>query len=122
MCGICGIVGPGDYRADMSSMLELIRHRGPDGGGLLQDGPACLGMRRLSIIDIEGGQQPMTTEDGQVVLVFNGEIYNYVELRDELRQRGHAFTSNSDTEVLLRAYLEFGTACVEHLRGMFAFA
>jgi asparagine synthase (glutamine-hydrolysing) len=103
-------------------MLDMIRHRGPDGGGSIQDGPACVGMRRLSIIDVEGGQQPMATEDGQVVIVFNGEIYNYVELRDLLQQRGHTFTTHSDTEVLLRAYLEFGTACVDHLRGMFAFA
>jgi asparagine synthase (glutamine-hydrolysing) len=122
MCGICGVVGPGDHRDEMTSMLEIIRHRGPDGGGSVQDGPACVGMRRLSIIDVEGGQQPMATENGQVVIVFNGEIYNYLELRDELQQRGHSFTTHSDTEVLLRAYLEFGTACVDHLRGMFAFA
>jgi asparagine synthase (glutamine-hydrolysing) len=122
MCGIGGVVGPGDHRDEVASMLEMIRHRGPDGGGCVQDGPACVGMRRLSIIDVEGGQQPMATEDGRVVIVFNGEIYNYVELRDALQLRGHAFTTHSDTEVLLRAYLEFGTACVDHLRGMFAFA
>lgn len=122
MCGISGIVGAGDWRTDVGAMLGRMHHRGPDGGGVWQEDGACLGMRRLSIIDLAGGDQPMLSDDGQVALVFNGEIYNYLELRASLAARGHQFRRMSDTEALLHAYLEYGTDCVDHLRGMFAFA
>lgn len=122
MCGIAGIVGGGDHQAEMVRVLELLRHRGPDDGGQWSDGAACLGMRRLSIIDLATGDQPMLDETAGLCLVFNGEIYNYIELRDALRARGHRFRTSSDTEVLLRAYVEHGPDCLEHLRGMFAFA
>lgn len=122
MCGIAGIIGGGGHRAEMARMLEVLRHRGPDAGGLWSDDAACLGMRRLSIIDLATGDQPMLGRAADVCLVFNGEIYNYLELRDALRARGHRFRTASDTEVLLRTYLEHGPDCLGHLRGMFAFA
>ncbi|HET7037832.1 MAG TPA: asparagine synthase (glutamine-hydrolyzing) [Thermomicrobiaceae bacterium] len=126
MCGICGIY---DYRDGQPAepftlrrMADAMRHRGPDDDGAFVDGGLGLGFRRLSIIDLAGGHQPMFNEDDSVVLVFNGEIYNYRELRDELLARGHAFQSNSDTEVIVHLYEEVGEACVERLRGMFGFA
>jgi asparagine synthase (glutamine-hydrolysing) len=103
-------------------MTDTLTHRGPDEAGLYLDGPVGLGHRRLSIIDITSGQQPMQSEDGAVVLSFNGEIYNYRELRRSLKDRGHRFVTSSDTEVILALYREFGVSTVEHLRGMFAFA
>ena len=103
-------------------MLAMIRHRGPDEFGIYLDGPVGLGNARLSIIDLSTGQQPIANEDGTLWIVFNGEIFNYVELRPELEARGHRFTTTSDTEVLLHAYEEFGPQCLERLNGQFAFA
>lgn len=101
-------------------MARTIRHRGPDGEGAFADGPVAFAHQRLSILDLAGGQQPMATE--RAVLVYNGEVYNYVELREALAARGHTFRTASDTEVILRAYEEWGPACVERFLGMFAFA
>ena len=130
MCGIAGFVGNVssggiDRRkaeAVLESMCEAIRHRGPDDQGTIIKGSAALGMRRLSIIDLSGGHQPMSGEDESVTIVFNGEIYNYLEVEPLLEARGHRFRSRSDTEVIVHAYEEFGSACLELLRGMFAFA
>jgi asparagine synthase (glutamine-hydrolysing) len=120
MCGITGMVGLAD-RELLATMTAALRHRGPDADGLeLGDGWA-LGHRRLSIIDLEGGAQPMASADGSCWVTYNGEIYNFRELRTQLQARGHAFTTRSDTEVLLAAYREWGDACVEHFLGMFAF-
>jgi asparagine synthase (glutamine-hydrolysing) len=128
MCGIAGFIygdgvagGPGD-RAVLDRMCRVIEHRGPDDQGLFADGRAHLGMRRLSIIDLAGGHQPMSGCDPRVTIVFNGEIYNYRELQRELEARGHRFRTSCDTETILHAYEEYGAACVENLRGMFAFA
>ena len=121
MCGIAGYVGAGSAEA-LAAMLPRLAHRGPDGEGVHVEPGVGLGMRRLAIIDLEGGGQPMTNEDQSVWLVHNGEIYNFRELRAALQARGHTFRTRSDTEVLLRAYEEFGDGCLEHLRGMFAFA
>ena len=103
-------------------MCRVITHRGPDEQGAVVEGRAALGMRRLSIIDLKSGQQPIYNEDGNLAIVFNGEIYNYHELKTELESRGHRFKTNSDTETIVHAYEEFGADCLEHLRGMFAFA
>src|SRR5688572_17346799 len=104
-------------------MCDLLANRAPDGAGVYADGPAGLGHRRLAIIDLsEAGQQPMKSADGDVWITFNGEIYNYLELRARLTQQGHRFRTQTDTEVLLAAYQEYGVDCVTHLRGMFAFA
>lgn len=107
---------------DIRQMLGMIRHRGPDEFGILLDGPAGLGNARLSIIDLSGGQQPISNEDGTLWIVFNGEIFNYVERRPDLEARGHRFTTSSDTEVLLHLYEEYGADCLEMLNGQFAFA
>lgn len=127
MCGIAGFVGISentrpDADAVLDRMCRVITHRGPDDQGTLIEGDVALGMRRLSIIDLAGGHQPISGEDGTVTIVFNGEIYNYRELQKELERRGHKFQTNSDTEAIVHAYEEFGAACVDHLRGMFAFA
>ena len=126
MCGIYGALSADSGRpipADLlARMGESLSHRGPDGGGVHLDGPLGFGMRRLSIIDLAGGEQPMPNEDRTIWVVFNGEIYNYRELTAELKARGHRFSSASDTEVLLHLYEEHGERCVEPLRGMFAFA
>ena len=107
----------------LSQATDLLAHRGPDGRGLWSDGEAWLGHRRLKIIDLsDAGTQPMPNEDGTVVAVFNGEIYNFPELRAELQAKGHTFRSRSDTEVIVHGYEEYGDACVEKLWGMFAFA
>jgi asparagine synthase (glutamine-hydrolysing) len=126
MCGICGSYGytsgaPADAGV-LHAMLAAIAHRGPDDEGALLAGPLALGVRRLSIIDLAGGRQPVASEDGRVVVVFNGEIYNYRELRERLLRRGHRLASCCDTEVIAHLYEELGPACVEELRGMFAFA
>jgi asparagine synthase (glutamine-hydrolysing) len=126
MCGICGSFGYANQEPisseTLAGMLGVIRHRGPDDEGVYVDGELALGMRRLSIIDVAGGRQPITNEDGSVIVVFNGEIYNYVELRQELRARGHIFSTASDTEVIAHLWEEFGEACPSQLRGMFTFA
>src|SRR5437773_458662 len=103
-------------------MCDAIRHRGPDDEGILMAGPVGLGMRRLSIIDLAGGHQPISNETGLISIVFNGEIYNYRELRRELVGRGHVFKTSSDTEAILHLYEDLGVDCVKRLRGMFAFA
>lgn len=126
MCGIVGFTSAGHDPAwakdTAQAMADLIRHRGPDGEGYYADTCAALGHRRLSIIDVNGGGQPMFNEDGSLVVVFNGEIYNYKALRARLRQLGHTFATDADTEVLLHGYEEWGAALPKHLRGMFAFA
>ena len=125
MCGIAGFVRtavePERSAADLSRMLSSIAHRGPDGEGCFVDGPVHLGHRRLAIIDLEQGAQPMVGQSGAVI-VFNGEIYNFPALRTELEALGERFSSHSDTEVLLRAFERWGEACLERLVGMFAFA
>jgi len=125
MCGICGIAarpGQSPDRQVVEAMTRVLVHRGPDDGGVHQDGLAVLGARRLSIIDLEHGHQPMVSPDGTVCVVQNGEIYNHAELRRELEQRGRRFATHSDTEVLLELYRELGPAFVHRLRGMFALA
>src|SRR5690242_5368384 len=120
MCGIAGFVDlERPSASDAASpilhrMCEIIRHRGPDDQGTyLRDGVA-LGMRRLSIIDLVGGHQPISGEDGSVTIVFNGEIYNFLELKPKLQALGHTFKTDSDTEAIVHAYEEFGSRCVDH--------
>jgi asparagine synthase (glutamine-hydrolysing) len=123
MCGICGKYSPsGPEPEAINSMLEMITHRGPDDEGMYINGRIGLGNRRLSIIDIPGGKQPISNEDDSVWIVYNGEIYNFKELRRDLESRGHIFRTRSDTEVIVHLYEEYGEDCVEKLRGMFAFA
>src|SRR5262245_7008466 len=125
MCGIAGIIRWDDapvVEAELRAMCGAMAHRGPDDEGIYLDGGVGLGMRRLSIIDLDGGQQPVSNEDGSVWVVFNGEIYNYAELRAMLTRCGHVLRSESDTETIVHLYEDFGPCCVEHLRGMFAFA
>lgn len=124
---MCGILGgwQGDWRLEEETLdlaLERLRHRGPDDAGRHRQGQAFLGMRRLSIIDLGGGHQPVFNEDGSVAVVFNGEIYNYLELIPELKARGHTVRTHSDTEVLVHLYEDLGEGMLSHLRGMFAFA
>ncbi|MCK5322358.1 MAG: asparagine synthase (glutamine-hydrolyzing), partial [Candidatus Aenigmarchaeota archaeon] len=121
MCGITGFVGFSDKRL-IKKMTDSIKHRGPDGCGYYINDSVCLGHRRLSIIDTSTGDQPMYNEEGDVVVVFNGEIYNYLELRKNLSAKKHKFKSNSDTEVLVHLWEEYGKDMVKKLRGMFAFA
>src|SRR5215467_7120214 len=124
MCGICGFYNYKSHRPAQASilnaMLEVLRHRGPDDRGTHLDKELAMGMRRLSIIDLEGGKQPLANEDRSIVTVFNGEIYNYQFLRGLLQSRGHKLRSQSDTEVIVHLYEEHGEECVQHLRGMFA--
>jgi asparagine synthase (glutamine-hydrolysing) len=125
MCGICGIFQPSGEPVDtelLDRMTNSLRHRGPDGHGRFIDCGVGLGHRRLSIIDVEGGGQPIANEDGRLQVVFNGEIYNFIELRKELESSGHRFATRSDTEVIVHAYEKWGTACVERFNGIFAFA
>ena len=126
MCGIAGFVIPlcaeADLSASLDRMLDLIVHRGPDGAGTHVSVGVALGMRRLSIIDIEGGTQPIWNEDRTIGVIFNGEIYNYVELQRELEAQGHVFRTHTDTEVLVHLYEEHGEAMLGRLRGMFGFA
>ena len=123
MCGIVGFVGArDDAREVLQAMMDLIAHRGPDGQGQFLEGPAALGQRRLSIIDLEGGRQPMYNEDENLVVVFNGEIYNFQSLTEELKAAGHTFATRSDTEVLLHGYEQWGKGMLDRLRGMFTFA
>ena len=124
VCGICGSVSRGPIHdvEPVKRMRDALRHRGPDGEGSFRDAHVALGMRRLSIIDLTGGWQPLYNEDRSLVLVANGEIYNFVELRAELESRGHRFATGSDCETILHLYEEDGCDCVHRLRGMFAFA
>ncbi|TAJ23133.1 MAG: asparagine synthase (glutamine-hydrolyzing), partial [Nitrospirae bacterium] len=121
MCGICGIVGAGDDAA-LDRMMHRIVHRGPDETGCHREPGVMLGIQRLRVIDPQGGQQPMANENRTVWVVFNGEIYNYRELREELIGKGHRFATNSDTEVLVHLYEQEGEEGVRRLRGMFAYA
>src|SRR5947209_17867720 len=127
MCGIGGVAGA-DPRAvplqgeTLRAMTDVIRHRGPDDEGHHIDLGVALGSRRLSILDLPGGHQPIANEDGTVVVVYNGEIYNYRQLARTLRDRGHVLATASDTEVLVHLYEELGDGLLDELRGMFAFA
>ena len=123
MCGIAGVAGSlRSDRATLDAMNDALRHRGPDGAGVFWNDEVGLAMRRLAIIDVDGGNQPIFNEDGSVCVLYNGEIYNFIELRTELEARGHRFATQSDTEAIVHAYEEFGVACVERLWGMFALA
>ncbi|HAC91253.1 MAG TPA: asparagine synthetase B, partial [Planctomycetaceae bacterium] len=126
MCGIAGSLkretsGPHASKL-LDGMLQSIFHRGPDQEGRLLDGPLAMGMRRLSIIDIADGSQPMFDESGRYAVVFNGEIYNYKELRQQLLARGHRLTTHSDTETIVHLFEDYGSGCLQHLRGMFGLA
>jgi asparagine synthase (glutamine-hydrolysing) len=126
MCGICGILyfdkDQNVNELTLRRMCNVIFHRGPDAEGVFLNGNIGLGIRRLKIIDLEGGNQPIFNEDRSVVVVLNGEIYNFWELREELEGKGHKFYTASDTEVIVHAYEEYGEQCVQKLDGMFAFA
>ncbi len=127
MCGICGIIQPLGNAPPalpiLQNMARTMKHRGPDDEGYHQEDHATLGFRRLSIIDLSGGHQPMSNEDDMLWIAFNGEIYNFQELRQKLEATGrHRFKNRSDTEIILHLYEEYGEKCVDRLRGMFAFA
>ena len=125
---MCGIVGLIDYYSTCSQkdllvkMNDAIQHRGPDGYGYHNHENVYLGHRRLSIIDLNTGQQPLCNEDSSIWITFNGEIYNFVEMQRDLLQKGHRFKTKSDTEVIVHAYEQWGVDCIKHFRGMFAFA
>jgi asparagine synthase (glutamine-hydrolysing) len=126
MCGIAGAISRGPLSprtlACVTNMGMRLVHRGPDGQGAYHDGPIAMAMRRLSIIDLQGGQQPLFNEDGSLVLIANGEVYNHIELRQQLHSQGHRFKSGTDCEVIVHLYEQYGLDCVQYLRGMFAFA
>lgn len=126
MCGICGIfrsgVGESVDERVLVEMNQQIAHRGPDDSGTMAAQGAGLAMRRLSIIDLKTGHQPLSNEDGSIWIVYNGEIYNHEELRLQMLARGHTYRTHSDTESIVHLYEEYGPDCVQHLRGMFAFA
>ena len=126
MCGIAGIVASDRLLADdparVTRMRDVIAHRGPDDAGIFVDERAALGHRRLSIVDLAAGHQPLANEDESIWIIFNGEIYNHASVRPELESAGHRYRTRSDTETIVHAYEQWGDACVERLRGMFAFA
>src|SRR5688572_518022 len=126
MCGIAGIITfTPEHRADegrLRQMLAMLRHRGPDQFGIYLGDGVALGNARLSIIDLGGGQQPISNEDQSLWIVFNGEIFNYVELRAELEARGHQFATHCDTEVILHLFEDYGPDCLKRLNGQFAIA
>jgi asparagine synthase (glutamine-hydrolysing) len=127
MCGINGIAFSSRSRRQvdatvLKSMRDVITHRGPDDEGIFIDGAVGLGHRRLSIVDVAAGHQPMTNEDGSLYITYNGEVYNHADFREALEARGHIYQTHCDTETILHLYEEYGESCVEHLRGMFAFA
>ncbi|HNM16187.1 MAG TPA: asparagine synthetase B, partial [bacterium] len=124
MCGIVGFISAEnlDRPSLLKAMTDVIAHRGPDDDGTFFDKKAALGFRRLSIIDVAGGHQPLSNTDQSLWIVFNGEIYNYKEVRTELIAKGYSFKTNSDTEVIIHAYQAWGSRCLQKLNGMFAFA
>lgn len=126
MCGICGVISINEAqpvdRDVLHRMNQTLRHRGPDDEGYYQDSQAALAMRRLSIIDLNTGHQPISNETGEIWVVYNGEIYNFREVRAELEHRGHIFKTLTDTEVIVHAYEEYGDDCIKHFNGMFAIA
>src|SRR5580765_8256455 len=125
MCGLCGVVALGrpPEIETVRAMASALDHRGPDGEGEFSDEGVAFGFRRLAIIDLsDAAMQPFASDDGALRLVYNGEIYNYVELRRELQGRGHSFRTQSDTEVIVRAYEEWGDDCVRRFNGMWALA
>ena len=124
MCGFVGFVDKKkekDKKIIIKKMADVIKHRGPDSDGYFADNNCALGFRRLSIIDLEGGTQPIYNESKDKVIVFNGEIYNYQELRKDLIKKGYKFKTKSDTETILLGYEEYGDKVLNKLRGMFAF-
>ena len=126
MCGIAGIVGCDQLGPDDSAraiaMRDVMSYRGPDGAGLHTDAHAALAHRRLSIIDLAGGHQPLSNETGAVWVTYNGEIYNHRDVRAQLEAAGHGYRTHSDTETIVHAYEQWGDECVQRFRGMFAFA
>ncbi|MDQ7052799.1 MAG: hypothetical protein Q9P14_07890 [candidate division KSB1 bacterium] len=126
MCGICGYINfdKDDFarEPDIRRMCDVIVHRGPDEDGYFVHDNVALGMRRLSIIDLQTGRQPIANEDKSIWIVYNGEIYNFPELRQELEAKGHRFRTKTDTETIVHAYEEWGAECPNHFNGMFAFA
>ena len=126
MCGIAGVMkfreGARVEPATLRQMCAAMVHRGPDDEGVYTDGAIGIGMRRLSIVDLATGHQPLSNEDGTVWIVFNGEIYNHALLRPGLENQGHQYRTHSDTETIIHLYEQYGPDCVQHLRGMFAFA
>src|SRR5213079_3765459 len=126
MCGIAGVIYDDRSRAvqpeELKRMSDTLTHRGPDDEGFFVDQNVGLAMRRLNVIDLVTGHQPISNEDGSVWIVFNGEIYNFPELRRELESKGHRFYTHTDTEVIVHLYEDLGSECVQKLRGMFAFA
>ena len=126
MCGICGkLYFDSEQKVtaeQLDRMMGAISHRGPDGQGKYLAGPVGMGHTRLAIIDLSTGRQPMANENEKIWLVYNGEVYNFHELREELIRKGHIFRSSSDTEVIIHLYEEYGTECASRLRGMFAFS
>ena len=126
MCGFVGFIDENDqtydHRATIVAMANAIAHRGPDSEGYFSDGRAALGFRRLAIIDLAGANQPLYNENRSLVLVFNGEIYNYQELRRQLIAAGHTFSTQGDAEVMLHGFEQWGEGVLDRLRGMFAFA
>src|SRR3989339_1225162 len=124
MCGIISIAGEKitDYEnTDMNKVLLSLKKRGPDDYGILRFPKCILGQTRLSIVDLNGGHQPMKDNKKNIAITFNGEIYNYRELKKDLIEKGHIFSTNSDTEVILKSYIEYGAECPKYLDGMFAF-
>src|ERR1044071_4415642 len=125
MCGIAGMFNPSGELVEevtLRQMLSLLRHRGPDEFGILLDRETGLGNARLSIIDLAGGSQPITNEDNSLWIVFNGEIFNYLELRRELQSRGHVFRTSTDTEVILHLFEDYASDCLRRLNGQFSIA
>src|SRR5260370_28873242 len=126
MCGIAGVLEFGrDARASAAALREMcgvISHRGPDDDGFYTDGAVGIGMRRLSIVDVAGRHQPISNEDGTLWIVFNGENYNHLALREQLIPRGHRYTTHTDTATVLHLFEEYSADCVQHLRSMLAFA
>ena len=120
MCGISGLANWGDAEI-LARMTHVQAHRGPDDSGVYRDDHACLGFRRLAIVDLVGGHQPLANEDGTIWVVFNGEIYNFADIRIDLERQGHVFRTHTDTEVIVHAYEEWGDRAVDRFRGMFAF-